>query len=57
MHKNNSQTFGVVGLENLDHELYRAIVLSAESIENLDYGSSRCTMFAKEKSVISKTIA
>ena len=57
MHKDNSQTFGVVCLEDLDHKFYRAVVLSIGSIKTRRFEGNQYTIFAMEKSVISKIIA
>ena len=57
MHKNDSQAFGVIGLENLDHEPDRAVILGAESTKTLRFEGNKYTILAMEKSVISKIIA
>lgn len=57
MHKNNSQAFRVVCLENLDHKFHGAVILKDKSAKTHRYEGTQYTMFAIEKSVISKTIA
>ena len=57
MYKDDSQTFGIVCLENLDHKLYRSVILGAESTKTRRSERYQYTIFAMEKSVISKTIA
>lgn len=57
MHKNNPKTFWVICLENLDHKLHGAVILMAESTKNRRFEGNQHTIFAMEKSVISKTMA
>ena len=57
MYKDDPQTFRVVCLEDLDHEFNRAVILTAMSTKTCRLGGNRYTIFAIEKSVISKTIA
>ena len=40
MHKDNSQTFGVVCLEDLDHKFNGGVVLSVESIKTRRFEGS-----------------
>lgn len=57
MHKDNSQTFGIVCLEDLNHKFYGAVVLSVGSIKTRRFEGNGYTIFAMEKSVISNIIA
>lgn len=57
MDKDNSQTLRIICLENLDHKLYGSVILRAESTKTPRSKEYQYTIFAMEKSVISKTIA
>jgi len=57
VHEDDTQAFWVVGLKTLDHEFYGAVVLSFNQQKPRFLRRSYHTMFAREKSVMSNTMA